>query len=110
MSKATYFQKGESLDYMNTTNKAITAGTIISMISRIGVAGTDILPGQLGSVHVEGVFEMDKADDVEVVAGTLVYFDGTGIKSVSGADTIPAGYAANTALASAGAIMVKLMG
>ena len=55
MSKAAYWQRGETLDYKNQTDTRIDANTIIPIGERIGVAGTDILPGELGSLHVTGV-------------------------------------------------------
>jgi len=110
MSKATYLQRGESLDYLNSTSEAIAAGTVIPLVSRIGVAGTTIEPGELGSVHVIGVFEIPKNDTTEILMGTPVYYDETGITATETADTIPAGYAAATAAAADAAIPVKLLG
>lgn len=110
MSAATYLQRGESLDYLNSTNKAIAAGTIISLVSRIGVAGTTIEPGELGSVHVTGVFKVTKNDTTEIPMGALVHFDGTGVTATSTADTVPAGYAAATAAAADTTMLVKLLG
>ena len=43
--EARYIQKGESLDYLNTTDEKIKAGNVISLVTRIGVAGCDIAPG-----------------------------------------------------------------
>ena len=110
MSKATYIQRGESLDYKNPTSKLIEAGTVISMVSTIGVAGTNIPAGQVGSVHVIGVFEIEKTDSTEILFGTPVYFDGTGITATSGGSTTPAGYAAANAAAADTTIAVKLLG
>lgn len=110
MSAATYLQRGESLDYLNSTSKTIKAGTIIPLVSRIGVAGTTIEPGEFGSVHVIGVFEIPKIDNSEIPMGTLVHFDGTGVTAASAADTVPAGYAAATAAAADTTILVKLLG
>lgn len=110
MSKATYLQRGESLDYLNSTKKAIEAGTIIPLVSRIGVAGTTIEPGEIGSVHVTGVFEVTKNDTTEMSMGTLVHFDGAGMTATSTADTVPAGYAAAAATAADTTMMVKLLG
>ena len=56
MSKAAFWQRGEALDYTNTGTKTIEANTIISFGGHIGIAGTDILPGEVGSLHVTGVF------------------------------------------------------
>lgn len=117
MSKATYWQRGETLDYRNDTDTKIEANTIIPFGSRIGVAGTDIFPGELGSIHVTGVFEINKTVTEAVEMGTEVYFDGTGITTAEddGAETNPttyplAGYAAQAATAADTIIRVKLGG
>jgi predicted RecA/RadA family phage recombinase len=109
MSKATYWQRGESLDYRNTMTKTIDAGTVVALKSRIGVIGGDILPGEMGTVHMTGVFEITKTDANEIPMGTLVFFDGTGITATAGTDT-PAGYAATDAAAGDNSIIVKLLG
>lgn len=109
MSKATYWQRGESLDYLNSGDAVIEANTIISLGTRIGVAGTSINPGETGSVHVTGVYEMDKTESEEIAMGAAVYFDGTGITGTAGSN-VPAGYAAQAAGADDTAIFVKLLG
>lgn len=117
MSKATYWQRGETLDYKNGTDKKIEANTIISFSGHIGVAGTDILPGELGSLHVMGVFEIPKTATTAIEMGAAVYFDGTGITDAEddGATSNPtayplAGYAAQAAAAADTVILVKLAG
>ena len=37
MAKAAYWQRGESLDYLNKTNAVIEANTIIALGTRIGI-------------------------------------------------------------------------
>jgi len=108
MSKATYWQRGESLDYVNNTTAAIEANTIISLGTRIGIAGTSINPGEKGSLHVTGVYEIEKTGTEEIAMGAAVYFDGTGITNATGGT--PAGYAAAAATADAKVILVKLLG
>ena len=112
MSKAAYWQRGETLDYKNNTDTKIEANTVISFGSHIGVAGTDILPGEVGTLHVTGVFEMPKTATTAIEMGTEVYFDGTGtgITDTKGDDTPLAGYAAQAAAASDTVILVKLGG
>lgn len=107
MSKATYWQRGESLDYVNSGDTVIEANTIVSLGTRIGVVGTDINPKEKGSLHVTGVYEIAKTGG-EIAMGAAVYFDGTGIT----ADTsgTPAGYAAAAAAADDAVILVKLLG
>lgn len=110
MSKAAYWQRGETLDYMNTTDTKIEANTIIPFGSHIGVAGTDILPGELGSLVVTGVFEIPKTATGAIEMGTEVYFDGEGITDTEGEGTTLAGYAAQAAAAADTVILVKLAG
>ncbi|MFG6383457.1 MAG: DUF2190 family protein [Lachnospiraceae bacterium] len=117
MSKATYWQRGETLDYVNIGTETIEANTIISFSNHIGVAGTEIFPNEVGTLHVTGVFEMPKTATGAIEMGTEVYFDGTGITDAQndGATTNPvayvlAGYAAQAAAASDTVILVKLIG
>lgn len=110
MSKAAYWQRGETLDYRNDTDTKIEANTVIVFGSRVGVAGTDILPGELGSLHVTSVFEMPKTATEAIEMGTDVYFDGEGITATKGDSTVLAGYAAQAAAAGDAVILVKLGG
>lgn len=105
--KAAYMHKGESLDYKNTTKEKIAAGDVLVMGNRIGVAGTDIEQGELGSAHVSGVFELDKADTAEIAIGTVVYLAENGITATEENNT-PAGYAAAESPAGSGKVWVKI--
>ena len=109
MSKAVYWQRGESLDYKNETEAIIEANTIIALSGRVGIAGTSINPGELGSLHVTGVFEMPKTGTSAIAMGASVYFDGNGITDVASSNTL-AGYAAQAAAAGDTVILVKLQG
>lgn len=108
-TKAEFWQRGEALDYTNTTNATIEANTIVKIGTRLGVTGTDIEPGKVGSLHVGGVWEIAKTGTNAVEMGQTVYFDGTGITDVKSTNT-EAGYAAAPAAASATTILVKLHG
>lgn len=109
MSKAAYWQRGESLDYKNETTAVIEANTIIALNGRIGVAGTAIEPGETGSLHVTGVYEIEKTGTAAIEMGAPVYFDGTGITDTADGNTL-AGYAAQAAAAADTVILVKLQG
>lgn len=76
---ATFWQKGVSIDYKNETSKTIPVNTVVSLGSRIAVAGTDIKPGEIGSLITEGVFILNKSVNLEIEVGTSVFFDGVGI-------------------------------
>lgn len=107
--KATYWQRGEALDYRNNTDAVIEENTVISIVTRIGVTGSRIEPGQLGSLHVTGIFEMNKKSEEAIPLGTAVYFDGSAITATKEGN-IPAGYAAQDAKASEKTALVKLLG
>ena len=51
MSKASYWQRGETLDYKNTGSSTIEANTVVELTGRVGIAGTDIAPGAEGDLH-----------------------------------------------------------
>lgn len=106
MSKAAFWQRGESLDYTNKTDTAIEANTVIALAERIGIAGTTINPGEKGDLHVSGVFEFAKTSTNAIPMGTSVYFDGDGITEAEGGT--PAGFAADDATAEAKSILVKI--
>lgn len=116
MSKAAYWQRGESLDYTNSTDTTIEANTVVALVGRIGIAGTDIKPGQKGDLHMAGVFEFSKTSENAVPFGTEVYFDGTGITesadngktSTEKVEYTPAGFAAEESVAGAKTILVKI--
>lgn len=107
MSKATYWQRGESLDYVNSGDTVIEANTIVALGTRIGVVGTDINPKERGSLHVTGVYEIAKAGGA-ISMGAAVYFNGTAITTENSGT--PAGYAAADAKAEDSVVLVKLLG
>ena len=107
--KAEYMQRGEALDYKNTTDAVIPAGSVIAIKTRIGVAGCDIAPGEVGSLHVMGVFAMDKASGKEVALGDALYFDAGAGKITTEADgNTPAGYAVADAASDAATVQLSI--
>lgn len=123
MSKAAFWQRGESIDFTNATTDVIEANTVMAFGSRICVAGTDILPGETGSVHVTGVFAFPKGDG-KITAGAEVYYseaDGEvtteAEKSVDDPDNegktktvnlVKAGFAVSGAAADDNKVLVKI--
>ena len=107
--KATYYQRGETLDY--TATKKLEAGDVVSLGSRIGVAAEPVSAGQVGHVHVVGVFAMTKANTEEIKLGAAVYYDAAAEAITTTADgNTPAGYAAADAATTATSVLVKLLG
>lgn len=114
---AEYIQRGEALDYKNTGTKVIPCDTVVAVGGRIGVTGGEIKPGELGSLHMVGVYKLPKTGTGAIEMGAAVYFDGAGITDAEsdGAETnptayTPAGYAAAPALAADTHVLVKLLG
>lgn len=108
MSKATYWQRGEAIDYVNSGSAKIDANTIILFGTKIGIAGTDIAVGETGSLIIEGVFEMPKASGA-ITAGAAVYWDATNavITTTSTNNTL-AGFAAAAAASDDATVYVKI--
>lgn len=109
--KATYVQRGETVDYTNSTKEKIENGTVVSLSTRIAVVGDDIQPESKGILHVVGVFELKKADSEKITQGAEVYYDATHDTITATADSnIPAGYAVKEAAANDKTVSVKLLG
>lgn len=109
MAKAIYWQRGETLDYINRGDTKIEANTIVALKAMIGVAGTDIAVGETGSLHISGVYEMPKTSENAIEQGTPVFWDGSGITETESGNT-PAGYVAVPAADDDTSIHVKLLG
>ena len=106
MAKAEYIQRGESLDYINETEELIEAGDIVVMGGFVGVAGMNIRPGAVGSLHVMGVYAVPKGAEA-VAAGDALGWDDSAGEAAAGADP-PLGYAVESADADAETVKVLL--
>lgn len=104
--KASYWQRGESLDYVNKTDNKIENGEVVILGNRIGVSGDDISPGESGTMHVTGVFAFEKADKEEMTLGTEVYFSDAGITATAGNTKV--GYVAADSPAESSKVYVKI--
>ena len=98
-----WYQRGEALDYKNTGDTMIEAGTIITIGERIGIAGGDIAPGAVGAIHVEGVFA--KGADALTIGTPVTITDGTAAAAGSGSGN---GYVAADAAATDSTVLVKI--
>ena len=108
MATATFLQRGEALDYVNSGDAVIEAGAVVVLGTKIGVAAADIAAGATGAVHVEGVFEMPaKSGESAIAQGAAVYWNGTAVTAASSGATL-AGYAAAAMTAGTEKILVKI--
>lgn len=108
--KATYSQRGESIDYSVAANgTALEANEIIVIGTLIGVCGCDIGKGETGSVHIEGVYAMPLKASTAVTIGAAVYWDATNkeITTTSTSNTL-AGHAIAAAASGDDVVYVKI--
>ncbi|MFV0400988.1 MAG: DUF2190 family protein [Oscillospiraceae bacterium] len=103
---AKYWQRGESLDYTNPGTDAIRYGDVVPITDKIGVAGCDILPGATGSLHVTGVFIIDK-DAEALTVGQEVFWDVSTL-NVKSTGTHPAGWVVEPTAAADATAKVKI--
>lgn len=109
MSKATYWQRGESIDFLNETAHLIEANTVVVLGERIGIAGTDIPAHEKGSLHVTGVYKFPKAGATDIKPGDVVYWDNSAgnITKTVGSNKV-AGFAVEAAATEAATVTVKI--
>jgi len=69
---ATYRATGDRIDH--TPDAAVTAGDVVVQETLVGIATKDIAAEALGSLAVEGIFDVDK-EEVAFAVGEDVYFD-----------------------------------
>lgn len=109
MGKAVFWQRGDAIDYKNNTASKIDARDIVVFGTRIGIAGTDIKPGETGSLIMTSTWEIPK-DNAAITAGADVYFKDTAASATKGAGFFLIGYAVEAAAADDTTVKVKLLG
>jgi predicted RecA/RadA family phage recombinase len=108
MSK-NYVQDGKTIPLANTGTEEILSGTPVVIGTVIGVAITDIAPGQTGDGFAEGVFLLPKLPADAISAGAKVYLKAGAIQLVA-TDAVAAGVAWESAAAGVSVVDVKLNG
>lgn len=110
MATAEFWQRGETIDLVNTGETTIEPNAIQVFGKRIGVVGTRALPGAKYSLNVVGVYKFPKKASEAVTAGAEVYFDPSDntITGTSGESTIAAGFAIDAAAAEDETVLVKI--
>ncbi len=97
------------VNWTNSTGSDVSAGDVINMTNRIGIAIVDIADEASGAVMVRNVFELAK--DTSVIAmGDEVYWDvsATKISTTQGADDPRAGIAVEAAATGKGYVDVDI--
>lgn len=90
---ASYQQPGSTIDFINSTSNTIKAGQVVSLTTRIGVAGTEIAASAVGSLYVKGVFSMPKATGAIAIGAAVYYNASTDKITTTASSAIPAGWA-----------------
>lgn len=111
MATATFWQRGETIDRINDTEKTIPANTIQAIGKRIGVVAMEAAPGQKYSVNVVGVYSFPKkaSEGEAITAGADVYWDNTnGVITATAESNILAGYAIADAAAADAVVSIKI--
>ena len=105
--KARYVQRGDSIDYTSTLD--VAAGDIVKVGSLVGVAKLDIKAGELGSLALVGVYEVE-SNGTAIEAGAVVFIDpATGKVCAEGASgAVKFGHAVQSAAATDATVVVRL--
>lgn len=89
-----FVQKGEVIDFTNSTGSAIASGDVVIKGKIVGVAHGDIAAnGGIGAVAISGVFRLALVASLAITAGDRVYWDSTGKVVTKTATDSPLGYA-----------------
>ena len=66
---------GGSQEWTNGTGSAVSAGGVVNLTDRIGIAAVDIANGATGTVYTKGVYKLLKKAATAFVAGADVDWD-----------------------------------
>lgn len=91
MTQAKYVQRGETIDFVNKTSEDISAGDVVDIGTRIGIAATSIPVGHKGALNVVGVYDIPALTTEELTVGQAVYYKDGKIQA-SESDATPAGW------------------
>lgn len=82
--KAVYYQRGETIDFLNNTGADIAANDVVTLTSRIGIAATSIPVGHKGAVNVMGVYNLPAETTVAFTVGQKVYLANDVVTATTG--------------------------
>ena len=81
MSSADFIQEGAAVDY--TPTEDLVAGSVVVQGDLVGITKHDIKANKLGSIAVEGVFDVVKDPAASISAGAKVYWDAVNSQAVT---------------------------
>ena len=72
-----YLQKGERIDYVNSSENTIKYLDVVAGTDKVFIAAEEIAPGATGAVYSEGVFELKAKSGEAFTFGQALYYDST---------------------------------
>jgi predicted RecA/RadA family phage recombinase len=75
MPQATFIQEGHYIDH--TPVSALASGDVVVQGDLVGVTVRPLAAGEVGSIAVDGVFDLTKNTGVAFTVGTILYWDDT---------------------------------
>jgi len=103
-----FIQDGETLEYTNA-GSAIASGDVVVVGKLVGIAATDIAASTgVGTVYLEGVFNVPKNNSLAITQGDQVFWDASPGEVTKTATDYPMGTAHEDAAADATTVNVKL--
>ena len=78
---ATFVQQGAAVDYTPTVDTP--AGAVVVQGDLLGITKHIIKANALGSIAVEGVFDIEKDPAATIAVGAKVYWDATASQAVT---------------------------
>ena len=107
--KAAFIQPGNTIDYKNAGTEPIKYGSIVKLgADRIGIAASDIPVGELGALHLCGVFSCKKTEGAVELGAKLYYSEADDAVTTESGSNVPAGWAVAAAAAGDAEVRVKL--
>ena len=70
---ADFVQRGAAVDYTPTVDTP--AGSVVVQADLVGITKHDIKANELGSIAVEGVFDIEKDPAIAIATGEMIYWD-----------------------------------
>lgn len=107
MAKAIYIQDDDCIDY--TPNSDLVAGDVVDLGNFVGITNHDIPNGTLGSLRLEGVYDVVKTTDT-IAIGDKIYWvvsSQFATKTSAGSDAVM-GYAVLPAASGDATVRVRL--
>lgn len=106
MAKAVFVQKGDNIDYINTTGAEIGYMDVVPLGSRIGVALEPIAIGATGTVSTTGVYSIAADSTAAFLTGDALYWSGG--KAVKTAGGVAVGWAIADKAQAGAVVTVKI--